>query len=77
LGDKTAVPHARGDRLNAGRDIGAMGYLLVRQPCSEAKTGDFPGRKVALDILLPSLRPALDNEVAKRHFWRAFRKLKE
>jgi hypothetical protein len=54
-----------------------MGYLLVRQPCSEAKTGDFPGRKVALDILLPSLRPALDNEVAKRHFWRAFRKLKE
>lgn len=61
----------------AARDIDATGYPLVRQPFSEAEPGVwFSWTKGASGLLLPSLAPALDDEAAKRRFWRTFLSLK-
>jgi hypothetical protein len=57
----------------AASDIDATGYPLVRQPFSEAEPGVwFSWTKGTLGILVPSLGPALDDEAAKRRFWRTF-----
>ena len=57
----------------AAREIDEVGYPLVRQPFSEATQGTpFHWTGGVTGLLLPSLAPALDNEAAKRRFWRAF-----
>lgn len=61
----------------AARDIDVMAYPLDRQPFSEAEPGVwFSWTKGASGLLLPSLAPALDDEAAKRRFWRTFLSLK-
>ena len=61
----------------AARYIDAAGYSLVRQPFSEAEPGVwFSWTGGISGLLLPSLAPALDDEAAKRRFWRAFLVLK-
>jgi len=62
---------------SAARDIDAAGYPLVRQPFSEAEPGVwFSWTKGTSGLLVPSLAPALDDEAAKRRFWRTFLGLK-
>ena len=57
----------------AATDIDSTGYPLVRQPFSEAEPGVwFSWTKGTLGLLVPSLAPALDDEAAKRRFWRIF-----
>ena len=61
----------------AAEDIDATGYPLARRPFSEAEPGVwFTWTKGTAGILLPSLAPALDDEAAKRRFWRSFLALK-
>ena len=61
----------------AASDIDAAGYPLVRQPFSEAEPGVwFSWTKGTVGILVPSLSSALDDEAAKRRFWRTFLGLK-
>ncbi len=61
----------------AARDIDATSYPATRQPFSEAEPGAwFSWTQGCRGLLLPSLTPALDNEAAKRRFWRAFLTLK-
>lgn len=61
----------------AARDIDAGGYRLVCQPFSEAEPGAwFTWTTGTMGLLLPSLTLALDDEVAKRNFWRGFLNLK-
>ena len=61
----------------AAGDIDAAGYPLARQPFSEAVPGVwFAWTKGTAGLLLPSLAPALDDEAAKRRFWRSFLALK-
>lgn len=62
----------------AGRDIDALDYPLVRQPFSEADPGIwFAWTKGTAGLILPALAPALDDDAAKRRFWRAFLTLKD
>jgi len=62
----------------AARDVDATGYPLVRRPFSEAEPGVwFPWTRGVCGLLLPSLAPALDDEAAKRRFWRMFVALKD
>jgi hypothetical protein len=62
----------------AARDIDALDYPLVRHPFSEAEPGIwFPWTKGTAGLTLPSLAPALDDEAAKRRFWRVFLTLKD
>jgi hypothetical protein len=74
----TIEPHALvAVGVGAARDIDAAGYPLVRQPFSEAESGVwFSWTKGTPGLLLPSLSPALDDEAAKRRFWRTFLTLK-
>ena len=61
----------------AVRDIAAGGYPLVCQTFSEAEPGVwFTWTKATMGLLLPSLIPALDDEAAKREFWRGFLNLR-
>jgi hypothetical protein len=61
----------------AASDIDTTGYPLVRQLFSEAEPGVwFSWTKGTVGILVPSLSSALDNEAAKRRFWRTFLGLK-
>ncbi len=61
----------------AASDIDAAGYPLVRQPFSEAEPGVwFSWTKGTVGLIAPSLAPALDDEAAKRRFWRTFLGLK-
>ena len=61
----------------AARDIDAVGYPLVRQPFSEAEAGVwFSWTRGTLGMLVPPLNPALEDEAAKRRFWRTFLGLK-
>lgn len=67
-------PHAL-VAIGAGavRDIDALDYTLVRQPFSGAEPGIwFSWTKGTSGLILPSLAPALDDDAAKRRFWRAF-----
>jgi hypothetical protein len=61
----------------AARDIDAAGHPLVSQPFSEAEQGVwFSWTKGTSGLLVPSLAAALDDEAAKRRFWRTFLGLK-
>ncbi|MGI9049855.1 MAG: hypothetical protein ACR2GU_10875 [Rubrobacteraceae bacterium] len=57
----------------AAREIDSIGYPLVRKPFSEATEGTlFSWTGGVTGLLLPSLAPALEDEAAKKRFWRAF-----
>ena len=57
----------------AASEIDALGYPLVRRTFSEAESGVwFAWTKGTAGLSLPALVPALDDEEAKRRFWRAF-----
>lgn len=59
------------------RDIDATDYTNTRQPFSEAEPGAwFPCKEKTSGLFLPSLAPALNDEAAKRRFWKAFLSLK-
>ena len=61
----------------AAADIDATDYPLARGSFSEAEPGVwFAWTKGTAGLLLPSLAPALDDEAAKRRFWRSFLALK-
>ncbi len=72
-------PHALvavGD--GGAREIDATGHPSARRAFSEAEPGvPFSWTRRTRGLLLPSLVPALDDEGAKRRFWRAFLRLKE
>jgi hypothetical protein len=62
----------------AAREIDALGYPLVRHSFSEAESGVwFTWTKGTAGLSLPALIPALDDEGAKRSFWRAFLALRD
>ena len=62
----------------AAREIDAVGYPLARRPFSEAERGVwFTWTKGTAGLSLPALIPALDDEGAKRRFWRAFLVLRD
>lgn len=62
----------------AARDIDALDYPLARQPFSGTQPGIwFPWTKGTAGLVLLSLAPALDDEAAKRRFWRAFLTIKD
>ena len=57
----------------AARYIDAIDYPLVRHPFSTAELGVwFPWTKGTAGLLVPALTPALEDDAAKRRFWRAF-----
>ena len=57
----------------AAKQIDDIGYPLVRQPFSEATEGAlFSWTGGVTGLLLPPLAPALEDEAAKRRFWKAF-----
>ncbi len=61
----------------AALEIDGTDYPLARQAFSEAEPGVwFSWAKGVRCLLLPSLAPALDDEAAKRRFWRDFLALK-
>jgi hypothetical protein len=61
----------------AARDIDAAGYPQTLETFSAAEPGLwFSWTKSTSGLLLPSLGPALDNDAAKRSFWRSFISLK-
>jgi hypothetical protein len=61
----------------AARDIDAMGHPLANTPFSTAESGAwFAWTKGTAGLSLPALAPALDDNAAKRRFWRAFLALK-
>jgi hypothetical protein len=62
----------------AARDIDAIDYPLARAPFSTAESGAWFGwTKGTAGLNLPALAPALDDEGAKRRFWRAFLALRD
>lgn len=62
----------------AAREIDSLDYPLARRPFSEATEGEwFSWTAGAAGLRLPPLAPALDDERAKRRFWRAFLALRE
>jgi hypothetical protein len=62
----------------AAREIDALAHPLAQHPFSEAETGAwFAWTKGTAGLTLPSLIPALDDERAKRGFWRAFLALRD
>ena len=69
-----ADPHALvAVGLGAAREIDALGHPLARRSFSEAEPGAwFAWTKGTAGLRLPALIPALDDEEAKRRFWRAF-----
>lgn len=62
----------------AARDIDATENPLARSPFSTAETGAwFAWTKGTTGLSLPALAPALDDDAAKRRFWRAFLALRD
>lgn len=62
----------------AAREIDALEHSLAQNSFSEAQTGVwFTWTKGTAGLALPSLAPALDDDAAKRRFWRAFLALRE
>lgn len=74
----TAEPHALAAvGPGAARDIDGLDHPLAQHPYSEAETGiPFAWTKGTAGLLLPALAPALDDDAAKRRFWKAFLALK-
>lgn len=57
----------------AARALDGTEYPLARYGFSEAREGEwFAWSKGTRGLVLPALAPALENEEAKREFWRAF-----
>lgn len=57
----------------AARDIDLLDYPLSKNSFSEATHGAwFSWTSSVYGLSLPALAPALDDEQAKRNFWRAF-----
>jgi hypothetical protein len=62
----------------AAREIDALDYPLARRHFSEADIGVwFAWTKGTAGLSLPALVPALDDNRAKRRFWRAFLALRD
>ena len=62
----------------ATRDIDALHLPLVRQRFSDAEIGiPFPWTKGTVGLVLPAIVPALNDDTAKRSFWRAFLSLRD
>jgi hypothetical protein len=62
----------------AAREIDALDHPLARYSFSEAEVGTwFPWTTGTAGLSLPSLIPALDDDVAKKRFWRAFLSLQD
>ena len=62
----------------AAEEIDAIEHPLARAPFSTAETGAwFAWTKGTAGLSLPALAPALDDEAAKRRFWRAFLALRD
>lgn len=62
----------------AAQEIDVLDYPIAQRPFSEAREGVwFAWTKGAAGLRLPSLQPALDDEEAKRSFWRAFLALRD
>jgi hypothetical protein len=62
----------------AARDIDATENPLTRSPFAAAETGAwFAWTKGTAGLSLPALAPALDDDAAKRRFWRAFLALRD
>jgi hypothetical protein len=57
----------------AAREIDALDHPLAQNRFSEAAAGEwFSWTKGAAGLRLPALNPALDDDAAKRRFWKAF-----
>ena len=62
----------------AARTLDALDYPLVRNSFSEAREGEwFSWTSGTAGLCLPTLALALNDEAAKRRFWRAFLSLKQ
>ncbi len=62
----------------AAREIDALGHPLAQRSFAEAEIGVwFAWTKGTAGLSLPALNPALDDEGAKRRFWRAFLALRD
>lgn len=63
---------------DAAREIDSIRYPLARRQFSDATEGDlFSWTAGTAGLRLPPLAPALDDEAAKKRFWRAFLALRE
>ncbi len=61
----------------AAREIDGLGHPLAQLLFSEAERGVwFAWTKGTAGLVLPALAPALDDDAAKRRFWRAFQALR-
>lgn len=57
----------------AASDLDALRYPAAQSSFAEATVGAwFPWTQSTTGILLPSLAPALEDEKAKKNFWRSF-----
>ena len=62
----------------AARDIDALEHPLAQYPFSTAESGAwFAWTKGTAGLSLPALAPALEDDAAKRRFWRAFLTLRD
>ncbi|QIN77759.1 hypothetical protein GBA65_03640 [Rubrobacter marinus] len=62
----------------AARTIDEAGHALVKTPFLRATEGAyFPWTRGTTGLLLPDLAPALEDDEAKRRFWRAFLALRD
>ena len=62
----------------AASEIDGLGHQLAQTLFSEAEPGAwFAWTKGTAGLSLPALAPALDDEAAKRRFWRAFQSLRD
>lgn len=63
---------------DAAREIDSLEYPLARRPFSDAAEGEwFSWTAGTAGLRLPPLGPALDDDQAKRRFWRAFLALRD
>ena len=74
-----AEPHALvAVGTGAAREIDALNHPLAQYSFSEAEMGVwFTWTKGTVGLSVPALIPALDDDGAKRRFWRAFLALRD
>jgi hypothetical protein len=62
----------------AALEIDELGHPLAQALFSQAERGAwFTWTKGTAGLVLPALAPALDDDAAKRRFWRAFQALRD
>jgi hypothetical protein len=62
----------------AAHDVDALEHPLAQYPFSTAESGAwFAWTKGTAGLSLPALAPALEDDAAKRRFWRAFLALRD